>query len=218
MTVAPLLPLPSPRPPRRLMSEQLRALGERFATRPARLGAVLAVLRGGGYRLLLILLCLPFLTPVPLPLLSTVFGSAIALIGFGFALGRRPRLPASVLRRALPEKFFAGLLRASVRIVAALEFFLKPRWQWLHRQEAVRRLRGVLVTLCGVMLLLPLPVPLSNFFPTAAALLLSASALEDDGLAFVLGLILFGASAAFFVFIAIGGSTAGWKLWQSLVN
>lgn len=201
-----------------LLSVQLRALAERFATRPARIGAVIAVLRGRGYRLVLILLCLPFLTPVPLPLLSTVFGTAIALIGFRLALGLRPRLPASVLRRPLPEKFFGALLRASARIVAGLEFFLKPRWQWLHRQEVLRRFSGALVMLCGVMLLLPLPVPLSNFFPAAAALLLSASALEDDGLAFVLGVILFLASALFFTLLAVGGSAAGWKLWQHLAG
>lgn len=209
---------PASTAPRPLLSAQLRGLAERFGTRPTRIGTVLAVLQGRGYRLLLILLCLPFLTPVPLPLLSTVFGAAIALIGFRLALGLRPRLPASVLRRPLPEKFFGGLLRASARLVAALEFFLKPRWPWLHRQAVVRQIGGGIVMLSGLMLLLPLPVPLSNFLPASAALMMAASALEDDGLAFVLGLILFAASVAFFALIAIGGTAVGGRIWQALAG
>lgn len=199
---------PGQAPARRLLSDELRLLAERFAERPARLGEVIEVVQGRGYNLVLILLCLPFLTPLPLPLLSTVFGATIALIGFRLALGQQPRLPQRVLQKRLPAKFFRTLLKASIRIVRGLEFLLKPRLRLFHRNQACRQLGGALIMLCGLMLLLPLPVPLSNFFPAGAALVLAASALEDDGLAFLLGLLLFTASACFFTLLAVGGTTA----------
>ena len=200
-------------PPRRLLSEELQLLAERFATRPARLGEVVEVVQGRGYTLVLILLCLPFLLPVPLPLLSTVFGSAIALIGFRLSLGQKPRLPESFLQRQLPAKFFPMLLKTSIRIVRLLESVLRPRMKFFHQNEFFRRLGGVLILLCGLKLLLPLPVPMSNFLPAAAALIIAASELENDGLFFLIGCALFAVSTLFFVLLAIGGTTAVQALW-----
>lgn len=192
----------------RRLSDDLHLLAGRFETRPACLREVLEVLRGRGDRPVLVLLSLPFLTPIPLPLLSTPFGAAIALIGLRLALGQPPRLPASVLEKPLPDRFFRSLLLVSSRLVRVLELVLKPRLRFLHRNEIFHRLGGGLILLSGLMLLLPLPVPFSNFFLAAAIVLLAASALEDDGLVFLLGVAACGVSAAFLGLIAVGGTAA----------
>ena len=75
----------TPRP--RRLSEELADLRTRFTEQPVTLREVILVLRGRAYLLLLILLALPFCTPVPLPRLSTPFGLAIALISLRLALG-----------------------------------------------------------------------------------------------------------------------------------
>jgi len=90
--------------------------------------------------------------------------------------------------------------------------------QFLHRREFFRRLGAVLILLCGLKLLLPLPVPMSNFFPAATIFLLAGSALEDDGLVYVVGLVMFTASAAFFGLLALGGATAVYQLWPRILG
>jgi hypothetical protein len=47
---------------------------------------------------LLLLIGLPFLTPVPLPGFSTPFGFLVLLIGARLALGRQPWLPKTILQ------------------------------------------------------------------------------------------------------------------------
>jgi hypothetical protein len=52
-------------PPR--LSEEIGKLVATFAERPVRLREIVEVTRGRGYTLLLMLLALPFCTPIPLP-------------------------------------------------------------------------------------------------------------------------------------------------------
>lgn len=94
------------RPVPKKLSEELAALRERFASGPLTLGDVVIVLKGRAWTLVLILLALPFITPIPLPFLSTPFGLAIALISARLALGQKPWLPASLLAKPLPAGFF----------------------------------------------------------------------------------------------------------------
>ena len=68
-------------------------------------GAILAATQGRGFDLLLVLICLPFLTPIPLLGLSTPFGLVVFLIGARLAFGRHPWLPRRLLERELPSGF-----------------------------------------------------------------------------------------------------------------
>ena len=51
------------------------------------------ILHGRGLQFVVILLCLPFLTPVTIPGISMPFGLAIALCGLRIAFGHKPWLP-----------------------------------------------------------------------------------------------------------------------------
>ncbi|MEO7599781.1 MAG: exopolysaccharide biosynthesis protein, partial [Opitutus sp.] len=68
-----------------------------FEVETVTLREVMAVLHGRGYVLFVMLLALPFSTPIPIPGLSTPFGLVIALIGVRLALGQKPWLPARLL-------------------------------------------------------------------------------------------------------------------------
>lgn len=63
--------MPVARTPRPRFSQELHDLAQQFAGRPTRRSEILAATKGRGFNLLLLLIGLPFLTPVPLPGFST---------------------------------------------------------------------------------------------------------------------------------------------------
>lgn len=169
------------------------------------------VLRGRAYTLLLILIALPFCTPIPLPGLSTPFGLVVAVIGFRLALRQKPWLPRRLLDTTLPPRFFARLLGATHRLVRALEAFLRPRWSGLLEMIAIQHGCGVIVCLSGLLLLLPLPIPFSNGLPALTVVLIGCAILERDGYCAVAGALAFAISLCFFGTIFWGGAeVVGW--------
>jgi hypothetical protein len=199
-------------------SEELRKLAERFAERPVQLGEILDATHGRGINLLLVLIALPFLTPIPLPGFSIPFGLVVAIIGARMALGQKPWLPQKLLRRELPPRHLSRLLKAASRVVKWLEWFLRPRLALMNDSVISRRLAGALITLSGLFLIVPLPVPFSNSLPACTVLLLAAGALERDGLAFLAGCGLFAVTTAFFLLLALGGAEAEQRLQKLLTG
>ena len=189
----------------RKLSEELADLRSRFTEQPVTLREVILVLRGRAYLLLLILLALPFCTPVPLPGLSTPFGLAIALISLRLALGQHPWLPDKLLRKQLPAGFFAGVCAAAAGLIRLLEKFLRPRATLLTDVGLLRQVHAVMMFIAAVMLLLPLPIPLTNTFPAWVILLVAGGLMERDGVAITAGYAVFAAGSLYFVFL--GGAT-----------
>lgn len=191
------------RPPR--FSQELRELADRFANQKVRLRELLDATKGRGFNLLLVLIALPFLTPIPLPGFSIPFGLIVAIIGARLALGQKPWLPQRLLDRELPPGFLTKLVNAASRVLKLLEYFLRPRLLFLHNHIIYRHLAGALIMISGIYLVLPLPIPFSNGLPGWTVLLLSAAALERDGLSFLAGCVMFLVSTAFFALLAFGG-------------
>jgi hypothetical protein len=192
------------RRPRKL-SEELAGLQAEFAERPVTLREVIMILRGRAYSLLLILLALPFCTPIPLPGLSTALGLVIAIIALRLALGQHPWLPAKLQDRQLPSGFFRKLIAAAAGIIRLLEKFLRPRLAVLTDHGWLRQLHAVMMLLAALALLLPLPIPLTNAFPGWAILLIAGGLIERDGAAIAAGYVVFAAGVLYFIFL--GGAT-----------
>lgn len=191
--------------PRRL-SEELQRLIEAFAERSVRLREVLEVMHGRGYTMLLILVTFPFCTPIPLPGLSAPFGLVVAFIGFRLALGQKPWLPDRLLDTALPPKFFPRVLSATRRLLRWLERLLKPRLSHILRWRLIGHAMGAMILVCGLLMMLPFPVPFSNGLPAMSVLLLAAAMLEEDGYIAAAGGIVFLVTLSFFVAITWGGT------------
>lgn len=187
-------------PPRKL-SEELAQLQIMFAERAVTLREVVAVLHGHAYLLLLVLLALPFCTPIPLPGLSTPFGLVLAFIGMRLTLGLKPWLPGRLLTTSLPPGFFARLIHFTQKIVGLLEKMLRPRCTVLIHTEALWRLHAFAIFLAGLALLLPLPIPFTNTFPAWAVLLIACGLLERDGLFIIAGHLVFAAGVAYFILL-----------------
>ena len=202
----PASPVSGPPAPPRHFSEEVERLIAAFAERAVRLRDVLEVMHSRGYTVLLILLALPFCTPIPLPGLSGPFGLVIAFIGLRLALGRKPWLPARLLDTQLPPKFFPRFLAATRRFLRWLEHFLKPRLGHLVRWPVARRFVGAMICVCGLLMALPFPIPFSNGLPALAVVLLAAAMLEEDGYFAIAGGVVFLLALAFFAAILWGGA------------
>lgn len=206
-----------PLPPK--LSVALAALRARFADHPPTLGEVMGVLEGRGFNLLLFLLALPFVTPIPLPGLSTVFGAAIALISLRLVLGEQPWLPPALLKRSLPAGFFDKVLAVAGGLVRAMEKVLRPRWAVFAETPLLRRLHALLLFVAAVVLLLPLPIPFTNAPPAWVILLVAGGLMERDGVALAAAYL--GAALSVGFFVLLGDwvlSLAAWLqgLWQGV--
>lgn len=174
-----------PAHPRRL-SEEFDLIVREFEVETVTLREVFTLLHGRGYVLLMMMLALPFCTPVPLPGLSTPMGLIIGIISLRLALGQKPWLPAKLLDTRLPPALFKRVFIVTRRIISWFERVLRPRLLWLTAPSWSQQLHAIPVFICAALLLLPLPVPFSNSIPAWAIMLMAAGLLERDGL-FILG-------------------------------
>lgn len=198
------------------LSEEIGLLRSRSEDRPLTLREVIYVLRGRAYLLVVLLLALPFLTPLPLPGLSTPFGLAIALVALRLSLGQRPWLPKKLQRKQLPAGFFAKLFRVAERIIRFLEKFLRPRWPVVTGSPWLLQVHALVMLVSALALLLPLPIPFTNSFPAWTLLLLAGGLLERDGAAIVLGYVVFVAGVLYFVFLGEAATQLVQAAWEWL--
>lgn len=198
----------------RKLSEELADLQQRFERKPVTLREVIYTLRGRAYTLLLILLALPFLTPLPLPGLSTPFGLAIGFIAMRLSLGQKPWLPMRLQRKELPAGFFGKLFTVAARVIRFLEKFLRPRLPVLTASGVLLQLHAFVMLLAALTLLLPLPIPFTNSFPAWAILLLAGGLLERDGVFILGGYVVFVLGVLYFVFLG----EAATQLVQALIH
>ncbi|MDB6174080.1 MAG: exopolysaccharide biosynthesis protein exod [Chthoniobacteraceae bacterium] len=191
--------------PSRRLSMEIDGLLARLGDQPVTLREMIAVIKERAYTLLLILLSLPFCLPVPLPGLSMVLGLIIALIGVRLSLRLEPWLPMRLLGAQIAPRHIARILTASKRIARTLEILLKPRWSLLIDCLLLHHLYGAMICISGLLLLLPLPIPLSNLLPALTIIFLASALLERDGYFVVAGLAMFVITLVFFAGLFLSG-------------
>ena len=190
----------------RRLSEELAALLAAFPERSVSFREIVTVLQARAYTLLLIFMALPFCTPIPLPGLSTPFGLVISLIGFRLLLMKKPWLPRRLLDTQAPSELLARLLKAARRLIQVMEYFLRPRLTFLLDVRPLHSMYGGIIAICGLLLLLPLPIPFSNLFPALTVVLIAAAILERDGGFLIAGVLTFALTLVFFGALAWGGA------------
>jgi hypothetical protein len=157
-----------------------------------------------------IIMTIPFLTPIPLPGISTVFGLLIMLVSVGVIFNRLPWLPSALLNRPVASGQLAAVLNRGADLFRKIERFLRPRMLALTHDSTTNRLNGVMLFVGGFLLILPLPVlPLSNFLPGWAVLFLSAGMLSRDGVFVLLGYLFNIITIIYFAAVAIAILAAG---------
>ncbi len=193
------------------LSTELRAVAESIKQTDVSFGELVVQLEGRVYTFLLVILSLPFCQPIALPGLSTPFGVVIALLGLRFTFRQNPWLPKKLLDLRIPKKIFPTILKGSAKLLALLERLLHPRMTWVFDWKATQVLAGLTIFSCGLLLLLPLPIPLSNLMPALTIVLVASAFSERDGLILALGGVVFVATLMFFIAIFLGGiEVIGW--------
>ena len=185
-----------------------------FEVENVTLREVILLLHGRGYLLLVMLISLPFCTPIPLPGLSTPLGLIIAIIGLRLVFGAEPWLPARLLDTRLPPAVFAKVFAVTQKIILWFERLLRPRLLWLTASPGLLQLHAVPIVICALLLLLPLPVPFSNTLPAWSIMLTAGGLLERDGKFILAGYAAALLAIAFFAVVAIFGVETVDFLWQ----
>ncbi|MCC6612789.1 MAG: exopolysaccharide biosynthesis protein [Anaerolineae bacterium] len=149
---------------------------------------LLEVVGEQGLLLFCALLTVPFLLPVSIPGVSTVFGIVIILIGVGVTLNRVPWLPRRLMSRRLLRAQIVPMLDQGARIFERIERWVQPRLLFMTGGAGINRINGLALTASGVLLLFPLSlIPFSNTLPAITILLFIFGLLQRDGYFIVTG-------------------------------
>ena len=153
---------------------------------------------------------LPFLIPVSIPGVSTVFGLLVILVGAGVMMARLPWMPARLLNKQVDSGHMAKTLEHGSRFVAKLEKLAHPRLSALAQGKAIERWNGFMLMTAGLLLMAPFGfVPFSNTLPALAACFIIIGILERDGAFILLGYLTEVGTVVYFAALIAGAAAAG---------
>ena len=187
------------------LGETLRQLARSIEGERVTVRELLSMVGEQGLLLAMMFLTVPFLLPISIPGVSTVFGMVAILISLGITFNRVPWLPDRLLDRPLDAvKLTAAIERGADRF-GRVDRISHPRLQRLTDSKAMNRLAGLGLLLGSVLLIFPLGlVPFSNTLPAWGILLLAAGLLQRDGVLILLGYLFLLATLVYFAALGIG--------------
>jgi hypothetical protein len=128
-----------------------------------------------------------------LPGASTIVGVLVAWPAVQMVLGHDVAvLPPLVARRMVGVDRLARLIGIVTPRLAWIERLIRPRWP--PPFETAKRLTGIVMLLLGLTMILP--VPFGHVLPALAIMFLALAYLEEDGVAFLIAMIVALASLA----------------------
>jgi hypothetical protein len=190
-------------PPVHSFEESIRILKEKAEHETVYLHTIFDVFGGRGYPLVIMCLSLPFCLPLQIPGFSTPFGLLIAFLGLRMLFGHRVLLPKRLLQKSISRKTLDKILDPSLKLVKKIKRFSRPRLIWLHDNIVMYIVNGFLTCVLGLLLALPLPIPLTNIISAWAILLIHFGLLEDDGVFILVGYLIAALCFGFFIGIFI---------------
>jgi hypothetical protein len=197
------------------LSERVSELALLSEAGPLSLGKVEEILADKGAAAVICLLCLPFLFPIPLPGVSTIFGLAILLLTVKVVRGNETRLPDRIAKVLLPAQMMKSIAKKSNKLMVWLENRLRPRCVFLT-DGVYRWIAGASLVSSAIALALPIPpvIPFTNTIPAFGILLVAMGLMEEDGILVVIGHII--GLCAWAYIIAVGG--AAWTIFGEVFD
>lgn len=178
------------------LSDMLRVIANDEGRERISIADLLAAMDARAMGALLLIFALPNVLP-SLPGTSAVLGLPLVYLTSQMMLGRLPWLPKFIASRSLSRADFATLIDRMEPVLARAERFLRPRLNFLAKEQA-ERLIGAVALLMSVILILP--IPLGNMLPALAICLFALGLMERDGVWVIAG----GLVAAVATFIVAG--------------
>ena len=185
------------------LEEMILTLQKMAAHDSISIGDVLRVLSGKGRFLILILLSLPFCQPIQIPGLSTFFGLGIAFMGLRMAFGKRVWIPKGILAKEIAPGFLQKMTTKALGLTRRMKRWIHPRYDWICHYPLMRLVNGLIISVLGIFLALPLPIPLSNLLAAWSICLIALGLLEDDGVFVLIGYGISLLTCVFFVIMIL---------------
>ncbi len=167
-----------------------------------------------GLLLLCALATLPFLFPVSIPGVSTVFGAAIVLLAVAITLNRLPWLPEKILDRRMDTAKLLPVMRKGVGMVSRLDKWVRPRALQLT-SGGMTVVNGCVLLFAGLLLMAPFGlIPFSNTAPAVGILLLTIGMIQRDGVFVLLGYLGTVLTVVYFTVLLYAAFRAGGALFS----
>jgi len=201
------------------LGEKLKLVIENLPPKGVTLIEILEIIGNDSLMLVTIFLSLVFLVPVSIPGVSTVFGSAILLIGITRLFQRKLWLPKKIANRLLStERLASGLNRAMVWF-NRLEKISRPhRLAWLVDSRAGDLINKLSFILAALLLMVPFSfIPFSNTLPAVALIFFAVGLIQKDGGSILLGHVSNLATIIYFSALIAGGGMTIYELFRLMV-
>ena len=198
------------------LGEKLRLIIADLPPDEVTLAEIRDLLGQNGLLLLTAFLTIVFLIPVSVPGVSTVFGTAILLIGVNRLFNCNLWLPKRFLERRLPsEKLCVGLNRGAVWFLRLERISRSHRLKWLTSDGFMGTLNNCALIIGAGLLMAPFGlIPFSNTLPALAILFLAIGLLQRDGVCILLGYFVNFATIVYFMFLILGGGATIHEIFQ----
>jgi len=154
-----------------------------------------------------IFLALVFLVPVSIPGVSTVFGSAILLIGISRLFNRGLWLPSRIANRAIAAEKLTIVLNRALVWFRRFERISQPyRFPAFASEGKIGLFNKLSYILAAVLLMVPFGfIPFSNTLPAMALIFLALGVIQKDGSCIFFGHLSNLATIVYFSALIMGG-------------
>lgn len=168
------------------LGEKLETVIQKMPARDITLMEILDIIGDDSLMFVTIFLSLVFLIPVSIPGVSTVFGSAILLIGIARLFNRKLWFPEKIARRTISAEKLIKVLERALGWFHRFEKISKPHRLALLASEGT--LNNLSFILGALLLMVPFGfVPFSNTIPAVALIFLAIGIIQKDGVSLLLG-------------------------------
>lgn len=201
------------------LGEKLKLVIENLPPKGVTLIEILDIIGNDSLMLVTIFLSLVFLVPVSIPGVSTVFGSAILLIGITRLFQRKLWLPKKIANRLLStERLASGLNRAMVWFHRLEKISQPHRLAWMVDSRAADLINKLSFILAALLLMVPFSfIPFSNTLPAVALIFFAVGLIQKDGGSILLGHISNLATIIYFSALVAGGGMTIYELFRLMV-
>ena len=188
--------------------EILNRLSENSLERSLTLKEVIDCFGIKSHSLLIAFLSLPFLQPVPLFGLSTPMGIMIAIVAFFQVMNKTPWIPKRWRDKQVSGKLLEKILEVAKKYLEKLSKISSKRWEIFFNLKFFLIFNFFVVSIMGLFLSLPLPVPFSNSIPAWGIFINSIGQIEEDGILIFISYIIFAIALVFFGGLGMGALAA----------
>jgi hypothetical protein len=189
------------------LGEKLKTVIRNLPTTEVTLMEILDGIGHDSLMLLTIFLSLVFLVPVSIPGVSTVFGSAILLIGISRLINRKLWLPKQIANRTIAAEKLIVVLHRALIWFRRLERFSRPyRFQLITSEGKAGFINKLSYILAAVLLMVPFGfIPFSNTLPAIALIFLAIGVMQKDGGCIMIGHLSNLVTIIYFLALIAGG-------------